>query len=297
MTRFLDVRLSPVGGNLAASVSMYQGTTIDDYKSLDKAQLIGDIRGRNVLIGTHGFHVDRASGIACLSNWEGLLQLAPLQLAPPAVFVGLLWPGDSVWAHGLDYPDEPKIANEAGDLIAPFLDDNFADAASISFASHSLGARVALETISKMSLPVRRTTLMAGAIDDNCLNTEFKAVAAKTKIGEISVVASKKDEVLSALFPLGNLLGGIIGEGHPWWHAALGHCGPSNPKPDNFRPPYELPDSWDFGHHNYLQVDPPPSPFIAGPTDIPAKGAAPPANGARGWQEAWSAAFCSTRFR
>ena len=54
-----------------------------------------------------------------------------------------------------------------------------------------------------------------------------------------------------------------------WAIAAL------NPKPDNFRPPYELPDSWDFGHHNYLQVDPPPSPFIAGPTDIPAQGSRP----------------------
>ncbi len=291
MTRFLDVRLSPVGGNLAASVSLYQGTTIDNYQSLDKAALLADIRGRNVLIGTHGFHVNREDGIACLSNWEGLLQLAP-----PSVFVGLLWPGDSVWAHGLDYPDEPKIANEAGDLIAPFLDDNFGDAASVSFASHSLGARVVLRTISEMSLPIRRTTLMAGAIDDNCLNTEFKAAGAR--IGEISVLASKKDDVLSALFPLGNLIGGIIAEGHPWWHAALGHCGPSKPRPGNFQPPFEIPDSWKFGHHNYLQVDPPPPPppSIPLPTRIPPKGAAPPANGARGWQEAWSAAFCSTRF-
>ncbi len=237
MTRFLDVRLSPVGGNLAASVSIYQGTTIDNYQSLDKAALLADIRGQNVLIGTHGFHVNREDGIACLSNWEGLLQLAP-----PAVFVGLLWPGDSVWAHGLDYPDEPKIANESGDLIAPFLDENFGDAASVSFASHSLGARVVLRTISEMSLPVRRTTLMAGAIDDNCLNTEFQAAGAR--IGEISVLASKKDDVLSALFPLGNLIGGIIAEGHPWWHAALGHCGPSKPRPGNFQSPFEIPDNW-----------------------------------------------------
>jgi len=291
MTRFLDVRLSPVGGDLAASVSIYQGTTIDDYQTLDKEQLLADIRGRHVLIGTHGFHVDRANGIACLSNWEGLLQLTP----PSSLFVGLLWPGDSVWAHGLDYPDEPKIANQAGDLIAPFLDENFGDAASVSFASHSLGARVVLRTIAVMNLPVRRTTLMAGAIDDNCLNTEFKAAA--DKIGEISVLASKKDEVLSALFPLGNLVGGIIAEGHPWWHAALGRCGSSNPRPGNFQSPFEIPDSWNFGHHDYLQVDPPPPASIPMPTYIPPEGTAPPANGDRGWQEAWSAAFCSTRFR
>src|SRR5579864_7360082 len=159
MTRFLDVRLDPVGGTLAKSVAINQGTSFNDYQGMDMNQLTSDIRGQHVLIGTHGYNVNRADGIACLSNWEGLLQLAA-----PSVFVGLLWPGDSIWAHGLDYPEEPKIANEAGLLIAPFLDTNFGDAASISFASHSLGARVVLQTVSMMSLPVRRATLMAGAI-------------------------------------------------------------------------------------------------------------------------------------
>jgi hypothetical protein len=290
MTRFLDVRLSSTGGDLAAFVAINQGSNIGNYQSLNKAQLLSDIQGRHVLIATHGFNVNRANGIACLSNWEGLLQLTP-----PSVFVGLLWPGDSIWAHGLDYPEEPRVADEAGQLIAPFLDASFGGAASISFASHSLGARVVLETASQMSLPVRRATLMAGAIDDNCLNTEFKAAAAR--IGAISVLASRNDEVLSAAFPLGNLLAGIIAEGHPWWHAALGHAGPSTPWPGNFHAPFEIPDNWDFGHGNYLQIDPPPAPLVAMPTDVPPNGSPAPAGGASGWQEAWSAAFSSTRFR
>jgi hypothetical protein len=290
MTRFLDVRLSPTGGNLAASVAINQGTDIGNYQSLTRAQLIADLQGRHVLIAAHGFNVNRADGIAHLSNWEGLLQLPA-----PSVFVGLLWPGDSIWAHGLDYPEEPRIADEAGRLIAPFLDSTFGGAASISFASHSLGARVVLETVSKMSLPVRRINLMAGAIDDNCLNTEFQAAAAR--IGEISALASTKDKVLSAAFPLGNFFAGIIAEGHPWWHAALGHRGPSHPLPGNFQAPFEIPDNWSFGHGNYLQIDPAPVPPIALPQDVPPNGSAQPAGGARGWQEAWSAAFSSTRFR
>lgn len=290
MTRFIDVRLDPVGGNLATSVALNQGASLGDYQSLDISQLLSDIRGQHVLIATHGFHVNRADGIACLSNWEGLLQLAS-----PSIFVGLLWPGDSIWAHGLDYPEEPKIANEAGALIAPFLDANFGDAASISLASHSLGARVVLQTVSEMSLPVRRVVLMAGAIDDNCLDTEYQSAAAG--IGKISVLASKKDDVLSALFPLGNLIGGIIAEGHPWWNAALGHCGPSSPRPANFQAPFEIPSNWDYGHHNYLQIDPPPPPPIPVPADVPPDGSPEPAAGAQGWQEAWSAAFCSTRFQ
>ena len=291
MTRFLDVRLNPVGGNLANSVAINQGSNIDNYQSVELAHLLSDIHGQHVLIGVHGYNVNRADGIAHLSYWEGLLNLAPL----PSIFVGLLWPGDSIWAHGLDYPEEPKIANEAGDLIGPFLDAHFGDAASISFASHSLGARVVLQTVSQMSAPVRRVTLMAGAIDDNCLNTEFRAAA--SNIDKISALTSKKDAVLSMLFPLGNLLGGIIAQGHPWWHAALGHCGPSKPRPNNFDSPYEIPSNWGYGHHNYLQVDLPPSPSIALPTDVPPDGSPTPAGGVRGWQEAWSAAFCSTRFQ
>jgi hypothetical protein len=290
MTRFLDVRLDPVGGNLAASVAINEGTSIGNYQGLDINEFLTDIRGQHVLIGTHGYNVNRADGVAHLSNWETLLQLIS-----PSIFVGLLWPGDSVWAHGLDYPEEPKIANEAGTLIAPFLDANFGNAASISFGSHSLGARVVLETISKMSLPVRRVTLMAGAIDDNCLDSEFKVAA--DRVGKISALASKKDEVLSALFPLGNLIGGIIAEGHPWWRAALGHCGPSKPRPGNFQSPFEIPSNWYYGHHDYLRVDPPPLPSIPLPVDVPPDGAPEPAGAARGWQEAYSAAFVSTRFQ
>ena len=290
MALFLDVRLSATGGNLAASVAVNQGTNIGNYQSVDTAQLRNDIKGRHVLIGVHGFNVNRADGIAHLSNWEGLLQLPA-----PAIFIGLLWPGDSIWAHGLDYPGEPRIADEAGQLIAPFLDANFGGAASVSFVSHSLGARVVLETISKMSLPVRRTTLMAGAIDDNCLNTEFKDAPAK--IREISVLASKKDEMLSAIFPLGNLFAGIIAQGHPWWHGALGRSGPSSPAPGNFQAPFEIPDNWNFGHGDYLRIDPPPPAAVPVPADVPPNGSGYPAAGASGWQEAWSAAFSSTRFR
>ena len=288
MTRFLDVRLNSVGGPLAASVAVNQGINIGNYQSLDISQFSADINGRHVLIVSHGYNVNRQDGIACLSNWEGLLQLPA-----PSVFVGILWPGDSIWAHGLDYPEEPRIANDAGALLGPFIDAHFTKAASVSFASHSLGARVVLQTISKMQSRVRRAMLMAGAIDDNCLDTEYQAVAASVE--KISVLASKKDEVLSALFPLGNFVGGIIAEGHPWWHAALGHTGPANPKPGHFQSPYQIPNNWGYGHHDYLRIDAPPL-QIPPPVDVPPDGSPEPAGGAAGWQEAFSAAFCSTRF-
>lgn len=289
MTQFLDCRIQPVGGGLATAVSLGQGTNAGNYAGLNPGDLQQAIQGRHVLIATHGFNVNRSDGIDCLSNWEGLLQLPQ----PGSAYVGLLWPGDSVWAHGLDYPDEPKIADEAGSLLAGFIDANFQRAASISFASHSLGARVVLATVSHLSLHVRRVLLMAPAIDDDCLATEFQAAAAK--IGTISVLASKKDEVLSAAFPLGNFFAGILTAGHPWWRAALGHSGPASPWPGNFQGPFELPDLWAFEHGSYLEIDKPAHPNLPLPVDVPPQGTPPPPG--NGWAEAFTSAFASTRFR
>lgn len=295
MIPFLDLRLDPVGGGLAASVAVNQQTDAGDYVSLDLNQLLASVAGRHVLIATHGFNVDRADGIACLSNWAKLLQLPQ----PGSLFIGLLWPGDSIWAHGLDYPGEPRIADEAAALLAPFLNQYFGGAASLSLASHSLGARVVLGTVAQLSRPVRRLVIMAGAVDDNCLNSDFSSAAANVEV--LSVLSSSKDEVLSFAFPLGNFMAGILDQGHPWWHAALGHCGPVQSWPANLRAPFMIPDEWNYQHGNYLQIDSPQPPEITLPLDIPPQGSAPPLIGSegqniKGWQEAFSAAFASSRF-
>lgn len=291
MSRFLDLRYAPVGGGLAGQVNIVKATSLADYATFSLSELQTVLRGKHVLLVTHGYNVDRASGIAALSNWEQLLRLPG-----SAAFVGVLWPGDSTWAHGLDYPGELSVADRAGAMLAGFLDANLQQSASLSFVSHSLGARVVLATIRSLTLPVRRLTLMAGAVESTCLIDEFAAAAAK--VDAISVLASRKDTVLSRLFPLGNFIGGILEVGHPWWRAAIGHCGPAQPWPANFEAPYEIPDDWDFNHGNYLQIDVPLPlvPVFTSPVLVPPQGTPPPAGSAQGWQEAFSAGFESTRF-
>jgi hypothetical protein len=299
MNLFLDVRMHAVGGELAASVAINQLDDAGNYISAQLTDLLQHIRGQHVLIATHGFNVNRKDGIAHLANWESLLQLPQ-----SSSYIGLLWPGDSVWAHGLDYPVELKIADQAGvNLLAPFIDKYFGDAASVSLASHSLGARLMLAVAESMSTRVRRAILMAGAVDNNCLIKEFKN--ATTNIDAISILASKKDPVLSSLFPLGNLLGSILDEGHPWFRAALGHAGPSKPIPANFKPPFEIPDVWEYVHADYLLIADPAAPELPIPTDVPPqKSPVFPKDVDQvtgkpidGWQSAFSSAFASTRFR
>lgn len=305
MTRFLDVRTWPVGGPLSHRVAVNQGTSIDDYNGYDEAQLKRDVSGRHVLIATHGFNVNRKKGIADLANWESLILK---QLPAGWIFLGILWPGDSIWLFGLDYPEEPKLADHAGQRLGPYLDDLLASAATVNFASHSLGARLVLQIVRNMKRSPDHAVLMAGAIDDDCLSKDFAPEAAR--IGRISVMASMGDTVLSKIFPAGNFLGGILDQGHPWLRAALGRTGPrpaAGPlAPATFHGPWQIPDWWDFNHGDYLRFeDPPPPagvPMLLTGTDIPPQGSLKPTEKPdgttdQGWEEAFSTAVASTVLR
>lgn len=292
MTRFLDVRTWAVGGPLAHRVAVCQGSSIGDYGGYNEDQLRQEIAGQHLLVVTHGFNVNRKDGIACLSNWEKLI-LA--QLPAGWLYIGILWPGDSIWLHGLDYPEEPKLADHAGKLLGPYLDSLLASASTVNFASHSLGARLLLQIVRNMKRSPSHAVLMAGAINDNCLTQEFAPEA--SRIGAISVLASRSDDVLKLAFPLGNFAGGIMDQGHPWLQAALGRTGPLPiaAAPSSFQGPWQIPDRWEYGHHHYLQVVPLSTEPIAAPIDVPPQGADEPIDGIPGWEQAFSAAFAASR--
>jgi hypothetical protein len=300
VTYFIDLRADSAGGNPVASV--------DDVVVRTEAQqnpnpsrplapeLVQLIQGRDVLLGTHGFHVNRADGISNLSHWASWLQPGPNGL-----FAGVLWPGDSRWIPFLDYPVEGNEAIKSGQLLAAYLGANFAGAASVSFASHSLGVRVVLETVRRLpsSLRINALLLLAAAIDDNCLVNEYRDAAAR--VARISVLASQSDEVLKWAFPVGNPLSGIVTRGDPYWHAALGRTGPTPPdQPANLAKTPLLPNRWGFGHGSYINCSGPVlgPPKEAGPFPLPAvvqpEGTQQPSNDLN-WQPAWAAGFVSTR--
>ncbi len=245
------------------------------------------MRGRDVLVGTHGFNVNRRDGIAELAKWESFLSLGPTGL-----FVGLLWPGDSRWLPIIDYPVEGEVAIHSGQLLRPFLSQWFAAANSISFVSHSLGARTVLESIRRLTLPVRSLALMAGAIEDDCLLDEYRDAA--QKVAEISILASEWDEVLALAFPIGNLVEGILTPTHPLWHSAIGRSGPQAPYPAPLHKNWQIPDAWNYGHLQHLPPGGSAAVRILPPVDVPPQDT--PLSLADDQKPAWSAAFVSTRF-
>ena len=285
MTWFLNLRASPVGGEPATQV-----TTWLDGAPADLAPLAAMARGKHILFGTHGFNVDQQGGIASLTGWETWLTLPPSSL-----FIGVLWPGDARWIPVLDYPLEDSCATQCGRLLGPFLDKEFQAAASLSFVSHSLGARMVLETVAAMAGSVRRLDLMAGAIDDDCLTNQYASLLGR--IQEISVLASNSDDVLKLAFPLGNPLAGVIDRGHPYWSSALGLDGPEVVPPGKIQGSWQIPDGWDYGHLDYLPgAAAPGGAAFPLPVDVPPQGSPDPDDQPL-WKSAWSAGLVSSRFR
>jgi hypothetical protein len=300
MTYFIDLRADSKGGNPVGgveSVVVRTDADADPNPSHPLApELIQAIQGRDVLLGTHGFNVNRGDGIYNLSHWAQWLKLGD-----NGFFVGVLWPGDSRWLPVLDYPIENSEAIRSGRILAQYLDKNFSGAQSLSFTSHSLGARVILETIRNLSGNVRigTVTLMAAAIDDTCLVNEYSDAARRA--AKLSVLASSCDEVLKWAFPAGNPLAGIVTRGDPYWHGALGRFGPyPADQPGNLWKTPNLPDKWNFGHHSYINYEDhgpgnPPSGAFALPVIVPPQGTAVPSQ-APDWQQAFAAGFASTHF-
>jgi pimeloyl-ACP methyl ester carboxylesterase len=285
MTLFIDLRATPSGGICATEATVWdEGRTLvatDDFLSR--------IQGRDLILATHGFNVSRADGIKALSSWDTLCQLPP-----SALFIGVLWPGDSRYLPVLDYPFEGNEAITSGQLLARFLNQNANSAASVSLVSHSLGARMILEALAGLQNKVRRLIIMAGAIENDCLTREYQSAAVKAE--EIYVIASKQDWVLEFAFPTGNLIGEILMHGHPYCKVALGRNGPAIPIPLTQRGgAWQIPADWKYGHLDYL-----PSEVIGHvlPPPIIAPGeSSTPTDSADGWKPAWSASAVATQVK
>lgn len=281
---FLNTRALLVGGGVV--VGGPEAIKIIDQNNAvhPLADLTSAIAGRDLLLITHGFNVDQMDGLEKLGNWAGLLDIGN------AVPVGILWPGDARWIHVVDYPVEGNEAMDAAKLLAAFLNKYLTAALSLSFASHSLGARLVLQTIAGLNRPVRRLLLMAGAIDNTCLSSEY--VNAAQDVTSISLLASRSDDVLKWAFPAGNFVSGLFSRGAPYIHEAIGREGPSTEMtpPPNLHADWQIPDSWGYGHGDYLPASPAP-PRVPPITSFPPPNAPTPAS-----KPAFSAAFETGRW-
>ncbi len=252
MTLFLNFRVSPIGGAVAVTPGIQKGDATSALTPVDPALFKRAVAGRDILFATHGYNNRQEHGLWALSRLETLLKLPR-----SAVFIGILWPGDS-HAGFVSYPVEKPTASYVGRRLADFCNRQLKDAASFSFASHSLGARLVLETIRKLNRRTRSACLMAAAIERTCLEKEYADAFDKTD--QTYVLASEKDLVLRLAFPAGNFFGYLLDPTSNPLSNALGYSGLAKAIGKTVQP-WQIGDDLNYEHSDYLPPSTPDVPF------------------------------------
>jgi hypothetical protein len=246
VTYFLNFRTRGVGG---AVVDPYflegdGAASPPNFSVVPEALIPSIVGGKNLLFATHGFNVSYMAGACSL----GLLARY-LDLAAPSLFIGMLWPGDS-WLPIVDYPFEGGVALDCGGRLASFCNAKCGAAQSLSFLSHSLGARLVLEAVARLDRKARSVCLAAAAINRDCLTTEYSTAAANSEL--ISVLASHRDDVLKIAFSVGDPFADLLHDDHTPFQKALGLDGPPTPARQPIHLPWQIPDRDAYGHGDYL---------------------------------------------
>jgi len=250
MTFFLSFRTRPVGGAVNTNPRLYQGLGSGDTPgwSIVPPERRGAVfAGKSVLFGVHGFNVNQSEGTVAMGLLDNYLALTG-----SSVFVGVLWPGDSVIPI-VDYPFEGSVAIDCGGGLADFCNTCCSAAQGVSFLSHSLGARVVLEAVSRLNQKAKSVCLTAAAINRDCLTTQYATAADKSE--RISLLASREDMVLKLAFSAGDPFADLLHDDHTPFQKALGLEGPPTPALPQVRAPWQISDldpTGDYGHSDYL---------------------------------------------
>jgi len=190
-------------------------------------------RGKRVCFLVHGFNANVDHGVKgggpAAQEYESLGALG-LGMTGADIVVTVLWPGDGfiLWSYFTAF-DHCKTT---GKCFADFLNNRAFTGSEVSFISHSLGARVVLETVAQSAgTRVRFDTavLTAAAVDDNALD-DRELAAGTAGLRRIVVLSSREDKVLQVAFVAGDLGGRVI-EAAMWRDydgdtRALGRYGP-----------------------------------------------------------------------
>lgn len=262
MTRFISTRARTSGDGIRDPyIFDSAGGPSPTETRVDEAVAGAAVHGKHVVLAVHGFNVSYAKGIRSLALLE-----RELNLTSDHAFFGVLWPGDWI-INIINYPAEAKDAVESGRRIALLLNRRFRGAASFSFISHSLGARVLLEAVMGLAVPARELCITAAAADDNCLAGPYAKV--KRHAARTTVLSSKSDMTLKLAYPLGDFASDIFwrDKDSPW-RTALGRKGPRPHEPPPVTP-RQIPDGDKYDHGDYF----PPSDGTPSPANARWRGA------------------------
>ncbi len=244
MTLFINMRRLTVGGGLTKEAYVLEGAALGDLRTLTWAEARARMGAKKLLIFCHGFNVGMQGGVDCAVKMEAFLK-------PQAdeCYLAVLWPGDFV-VPVVNYSFEYKDAVDGGKLLAAFIATRCAAAPAISLGSHSLGGRLVLEAIAGAGRSIANMCLAAPAVDASCLTKRFAPQL--SKVGSLSVLASKEDQVLRWAYPLGDFFSDVFGDDDSAFGGALGRAGPRPAAPDPPVTSWTIPSKEKYGHGSYV---------------------------------------------
>lgn len=211
----------------------------------------------HVVFLIHGFNLDRFEGREAMHNLA--MELPGMR---HAALVSVVWPGDH-WSGAISYSFEGRDADDTGFQLARYILQVLPRNARISFATHSLGARVALEAIrilSRHGYRADQVCLMAAAVDDYSLSRLEDYRTAVNSSRRVAVLSSRQDFVLRYGYPAGDLLQSFVFWRRDDFGRALGYHGPKTVGTDQIpRHVYhwQISDRRNAGHSDYVPNNPP----------------------------------------
>lgn len=205
-----DLRVSPEGGDLRRP---------GELKGLPEAQA-----RRECLVMLHGYNNHRGEAAQAYLGFRDRQSARYLDVDHAKLNARLgdsFWPGDAKWpgpADWLDflfYPAAVAVARDAAPLLAELL-WSLPNLETVDFIAHSLGCRVALETLQLLNARgyprINRVCLMAAAVPAEMVEFggRFETLLRDLQVAgtNIHVLHSKADLVLMLAFPPGQTLAG-----------------------------------------------------------------------------------------
>jgi hypothetical protein len=275
---FRDMAVKSGGAVTSAAVYDAPVTNLTPWTPIPSLRLMSweevrqAVQGRHVGFVIHGFNVNRDNGVTSCGAFAQELTpggaLAgvdpPIDLFAPSLdlVIPVLWPGD--WYLPINYPFLLPDVRTTGRHFADFLVSSATRIARVSFVTHSMGVRVALEAIQQTLArstpkPVFETAIFtAPAASDEVLDDPDYA-AAVAAVERFVVVSSRADTVLRDAFPIGNAAEQALWPNDPGADDALGRYGPrltpgskALGKTEWYEMPADGPQPSGYNHGDYL---------------------------------------------
>lgn len=192
---------------------------LDTFIELDEANLAAQMRGKHVLILIHGFRNPlKAVGEAYQRVLKGLIDAGLMGSPNYDLAIGFTWPGFNT---ALGFFPAVTYANRSAGFFRQLLELASSSARTVDVQTHSLGARVALQTLGGGTHGFIDNLLMTSpAVDDEVLEPGREFHEALVGCRRCVVYHTEKDRVLKIAYRIGDA---------PEFDRALGWKGPQHP--------------------------------------------------------------------